>query len=651
MNKYYPHLGQSLRVGNVLLKNRIVNAPMAPPEMGPNGELTSENIGFYGLRAKGGAAVITVSEGIVHMATGRSHTKHLALDNPMELPSLAECAREIHYHNALASIELSHGGKYAGARAQGTDPNAVTRFGPVNEVMSDGRVVTEMPEELIYEIAESFGKAAKMCKDAGFDMVLLHAAHGWLLSQFMSPGTNKRTDKWGGESRENRMRFPLLVIEKVREAVGSGFPIEYRLSGAEYVEGGYDINECIEICKMLDGKVDILYISAGVHENRDSFVITHPSMFLPHGSNVHLAAAVKKHMKHTPVGCVGGINDPAMADEIIASGKADLVCMARQLLVDPNFPKKALSGNADDITKCCRCFTCFATTLGTRITSCALNPQIGRELDQRYSFCPTSPKKVVIVGGGPGGMQAALTAKARGHEVILIEKSSRLGGQLLCEEFVPFKNDLYNYAVQQAKRVEKSGIEIRLNTTATAELIESLSPDALILAVGAKQIIPPIDGIDSPKVKTLDALHSKAPDLGQRVVILGGGLVGSETAVYLDSLGKDVTIVEMKDDIASEANEMHKIALEHQFRDNNVQIHVNTTAVRVTKEGLVCKNSSGEFTVPADSILLAAGMRADWDTVEALRYSAPWYWSIGDCVKAGKVVDATSQGYNIALDI
>lgn len=651
MNKYFPHLASSLRVGNVMLKNRIVNAPMAHPEMGPNGELTSENIGFYGLRAKGGAAVITVSEGIVHMKTGRSHTKHLALDNPMERPSLAECSREIHYHNALASIELSHGGKYAGARAQGVDPSTISRFGPINETLSDGRVVTEMPEELIYEIADSFGKAAAMCKEAGFDMVLLHAAHGWLLSQFMSPGTNKRTDKWGGESRENRMRFPLLVIQKVREAVGPGFPIEYRLSGAEYVDGGYDINECVEICKMLDGKVDILYISAGVHENRDSFVITHPSMFLPHGSNVHLAAEIKKHMKHTPVGCVGGINDPAMAEEIIASGKADIVCLARQLLVDPDFPKKAFSGHADEITKCCRCFNCFSTFLGNRITTCALNPVIGRELDHRYSFCPTTPKRVVIVGGGPGGMQAALTAKSRGHEVTLIEKNSRLGGQLLCEEHVPFKKDLYAYALQQAERVEKAGVSVMLNTTATPELIESLNPDALICAVGAKQIIPRIPGIDSPKVKFLDALHCETPDLGQRVVILGGGLVGSETAIYLDSLGKDVTIVEMKDDYAAESNEMHKIALGHEFAKNNVKMYLSTTASAITEEGLVCKNESGEFTIPADSILLAAGMRADWDTVEELRYSAPWYWSVGDCVKAGKVVDATEQGYYCALDI
>jgi len=402
---------------------------------------------------------------------------------------------------------------------------------------------------------------------------------------------------------------------------------------------------------MLDGKVDILYISAGVHENRDSFVLTHPSMFLPHGSNVHLAAAVKKHMKHTPVGCVGGINDPAQAEEILASGQADLICMARQLLVDPDFPKKALSGHAEDITKCCRCFTCFASTLSNRITSCALNPAIGRELDQRYGRPATSPKKLVVVGGGPGGMQAALTAREQGHEVILIEKANRLGGQLNSEEFVPFKADLYAYARQQERRVMASGVDVRLNTEATPELIEALQPDALVLAVGANPIVPPIPGMDSPKVCGLDALHHPEPKLGQRVVILGGGLVGSETAVYLNGLGKDVTVVEMKDDFAAEANEMHKIALEHEFKNSRITLHLNTSAVAVTEEGLVCRNADGEFTITADSILLAAGMRADWATVERLRYSAPWYWAIGDCVKAGQVVAATEQGHNVVLDL
>ncbi|MDR2502331.1 MAG: NADH:flavin oxidoreductase, partial [Oscillospiraceae bacterium] len=315
MNKYFPSLGAPLKVGGVMLKNRMISWPMSPPDFGPDGTLTKDNIAFYDLRAKGGVSAVCVSEGIVHFATGRSHTKQLALDNPLLLPSLTETARTIHHHDCLATIELSHGGKYAGARAQDADGKAMRRFGPVGETLSDGTIVREMPEALIIEIAESFGRAAALVKTAGFDMCLIHAAHGWLLSQFMSPATNTRTDKWGG-SFESRMRFPLLVIEEIRKNVGSGFPIEFRFSGAEYIPGGYDIDGGIEIAKAVDGLVDIIHVSAGVHENHDAFVITHPSMFLPHGSNVHLAAKIKPHVK-TPVAAGGGLNDPAQMEEII----------------------------------------------------------------------------------------------------------------------------------------------------------------------------------------------------------------------------------------------------------------------------------------------------------------------------------------------
>ncbi|MBN2041072.1 MAG: FAD-dependent oxidoreductase [Spirochaetes bacterium] len=651
MNKYYPHLGSPIKIGGLTFKNRIISAPMSPPDFGPDCTLTKDNIAFYDLRAKGGAAVITVSEGIVDMATGRSHTKQLALDNPLIRPSLAETARTIHHHNCYASIELSHGGKYAGNRTQDEAGKAIKRYGPVAEVLPNGAVVHEMPEDLIYEIAESFGRAAALVKSVGFDMCLIHAAHGWLIHQFMSPATNTRKDKWGGKKFENRMRFPLLVIEKIREAVGPGFPVEYRMSGAEYIPGGYDVNGAVEIAKMIEDKVDILHVSAGVHENRETFVITHPSMFLEHGSNVHLAATIRKHVK-TAVATVGGLNDPDQMEEIIASGKADIVEVARQLLADPFFPKKALMGKKEEITKCCRCFTCFNSFLTNRVEMCALNPVIGRELDHQYSFAPATPKKVVIAGGGPGGMQAALTAKSRGHEVILFEKNSRLGGQLLSEEFVPFKEDLFAYAVQQAKRVKKSGVDMRLNTELTPEMIEEIKPDILVLAVGARQIIPDIPGIDSTNVKGLEAIHKKDPEVGKKVVILGGGLVGSELAVYLNSLGRDVTLVEMRDDYAVDAPEMHKIAIEKELRNSKVDIFLKTKAKEVTDKGLLCIGPDGkDVLLEADTILLAAGMRSELETVEKLRYSAPWSFSIGDCFKVGKVVDAVYGGYYGALDI
>jgi 2,4-dienoyl-CoA reductase-like NADH-dependent reductase (Old Yellow Enzyme family)/thioredoxin reductase len=649
MNQYYPHLGNPIKIAGLTLKNRIVGAPISIPEIGPDENLTRDNIAFYGLRAKGGAAAITISEGIVHSTTGKSHTKHILLDNRMSLPSLTELARMVHRHNSFASIELSHGGKYAGNRSQA---NAhAKRFGPVDEIWPDGTHVYEMPEELILEIADSFGKAAAMVKEAGFDMVLVHGGHGWLINQFMSPNTNTRTDKWGG-SFENRMRFSLLCVEKIREAVGPRFPIEFRMSGAEYTEGGYDINYGVEIAQALDGKVDLIHVSAGVHENKGAFVITHPSIFIEHGCNVHLAAEIKKHVK-TPVATLGGLNDPDMMEDILASGKADVVEMSRQLLADPFFPEKALTGRKDDITKCCRCFSCFGEYLTTRTTVCALNPVIGREREHEATFAPTTPKKVLIAGGGPAGMSAALQASARGHQVILFEKNSRLGGALLCEEYIPFKQDLFNYSQLLAKRLAETNVEVRLNTELTLELAQELNADMIMCAVGTVPILPPIPGIDtSDKVVGLDAIHQAQPAVGDKVVILGGGLIGTETAIYLDSLGKDVTVVEMRNDYAPDTSEMHKIALEVTLKKGHVKMHLNTRAKEVTDEGLLCIDKDGnEVLYPSDSILVAAGMKPNSASVEALRYAAPRFFQIGDCVKVGKVLEAVHGGYYGALDI
>lgn len=644
-NRYYPNLGSPLKIAGCTLKNRMLAAPISNPDVGPDENMSRESIAFYGLRAKGGAACVTISEGIVHSATGKSHTKHILLDNPLSLPSLTEAAAEIHRHGCMASIELSHGGKYArNLQADGTEK----RYGPVDEIWPDGTHVRQMPRELILEIAEGFGNAAALVKKAGFDMVLVHAGHGWLLCQFMSPATNTRTDEWGG-TFENRMRFPLLCIQKIREAVGPQFPIEFRMSGAEYYPGGYDIQYGVEIAKAIDGKVDLIHVSAGRHDS----VLTHPSMFIEHGCNVHLAAEIKKHVK-TPVATLGGLNDPDMMEEIIASGKADVVEMARQLLADPYFPQKALTGNKEDITKCCRCFSCFDAYLGTRTQICALNPVIGREREHKNAFAPTTPKKVLIAGGGPGGMAAALEAAERGHQVILYEKGDRLGGKLLYEEYIPFKEDLFAYARLQEKRVlADHRIEVRFHTQLTAELAQKEEADMIICAVGSVPIVPPIPGLkESDKVTGLEALHAPVPLVGQRVVILGGGLIGSESAVYLDSLSKDVSIVEMRDDYACDAPGMHKLGLKTYFDKSRVKIFLNTTAKAVTEKGLLCVDAEGkELLLEADTILLAAGMRANTEDVEELRYAAPRFLQIGDCIKAGKVQAAVTGGYYGAIDI
>ncbi len=446
------------------------------------------------------------------------------------------------------------------------------------------------------------------------------------------------------------MRFPLLVIEKIREACGPRFPIEFRMSGSEVIPGGYTIEEGIEMAKVLDGKVDIIHVSAGVHENADAFVVTHPSMFIEHGCNVYLAAEIKKHVK-TPVATLGGLNDPDMMEDIIASGKADIVELARQSICDPYFPEKAFSGHKDDITGCCRCFTCFYNYLTNRTFCCAFNPVIGHELESFSAPPATTPKKVVVVGGGPGGMQAAVTAAQRGHSVALYEKNDRLGGQLLAEQYVPFKQDMYNFVKVLERRLDREGVEVHLNTELTPEQAAAMNADVVMVAMGAKPLIPPIPGTDNPKVAGLDALHQNPPAVGQKVVILGGGLVGSETAIYLDSIGRDVTMVEMKDDWAADAYFMHKDAMNIYVRDSRIKIMLKTTAKEITDEGLVCTGPEGEVLLKADTILMAAGLKADRELVDDFYNTAPRVFQIGDCIKAGRVVDAVSTGYYRALEI
>ena len=645
-NKYYPHLASPITINNLTFKNRILGAPMSNPELDSDCNMRKEEIAFHENRARGGLAGVAIGLGIVD-AIGRSHTKEVKLYDVMSLPSLKEAANAMHRHNCNAVMELAHGGKFANARGHGSAEGV--NMGPNDEINGEGHPVRSMTEEDIYRVADCFGQAAKLVKEAGFDMVLIHGGPGWLLGQFSSPAMNHRTDRWGG-SLENRMRFSLLVIEKVREAVGPDFPIEFRMSGAEFTKGGYGIEEGIEMAKAIDGKVDIIHVSAGVHEDPEVFVRTHPSMFIEHGCNVYLAAEIKKHVK-TPVATLGGLNDPDMMEEIIATGKADIIEIARQSICDPYFPEKAFSGNKDDITRCCRCFTCFYNYLTNRTFCCAFNPVVGNELEHKHAFPPTTPKKVIVVGGGPGGMEAAITAAGRGHSVTLYEKNSRLGGQLLSEQYIPFKQDMYNFVKVLEGRLAKSGVDVRLNTELTAEQAAAENADVIITAIGAKPIVPPIPGIDNEKVVGLTALHQPEPALGQKVVILGGGLVGSECAIYLDGLGKDVTIVEMKEDWAADSYFMHKNAMKIYMRDSNIKIHVNTTAKAITDKGLVCQTPEGELVIPADNILLAAGMKADRKAAESFYNAAPRVFETGDCIKAGRVVEAVTTGYYRAIDI
>lgn len=645
----YPHLFSPLRIGNIRMKNRIIAAPTSPSMITTEGHFTPEMIAYLEEKAKGGAGVVTYGEAIVHSATGKSHNKQLQLDSFGVKQGMAQAARAIHNAGAYANIQLSHGGKYGGLASVGGDQDRCdVAYGPSHEVTPVGEV-QEMPKELILEVVESYKTAGKLCKDCGFDMVQVHAAHGWLFSQFLSPVFNQRTDEFGG-SLENRARFLMMALDAVREGVGPEFPIEIRLSGDDLTESGLGLADCVEVAKMVDDKVDLINVSCGNHEDPDMFCRTHPSAFYPRGVNVYLAAEIKKHVK-TPVACVGSLNDPAQMEEIIASGQADVVEIGRAILADPYLPEKALCGCADDITPCLRCYECFGETGKSETVKCSVNPTMGQQLPEKYGRAEAPVKKrVLIVGGGPAGMQAALTAAARGHQVTLAEKADCLGGNLYAASAPYFKKDIADFCEVMKKRVERAAVEVRLNTEVTPEFVEAFDPDALIVAIGSKELVPGIKGIDGANVVMAADAELHPEKLGKRVVIMGGGLVGTEAAVSFAHEGKTCAVIEMRDQVAADANSFYRGGLMPEV-EKSAEIYTNTTVKEVTENGVLCERDGEELLIEADSVVCALGYRSEYDKVDALCEKVDESYVIGDCSKVGLIYHAVNQGYYTAMQL
>jgi NADPH-dependent 2,4-dienoyl-CoA reductase/sulfur reductase-like enzyme len=348
---------------------------------------------------------------------------------------------------------------------------------------------------------------------------------------------------------------------------------------------------------------------------------------------------------------VGALNEPAQMEEILAAGQADIVCMARALLADPELPKKVEQNRTDEILRCIRCLTCHAERMLTQTRICALNPQIGREYEAKFAAPPTAPKRLLIAGGGPGGMQAAVTAVQRGHSVTLCEASDALGGNLRCETNVPFKAAFPKYIETMTRRMELAGVEVRLNTPVTPEFVREFAPDALFVAVGAEAVRPPIPGIDGANVVFGTELERREGEIGRRVAVIGGGLVGCESGLYLAQKGHAVTIIEMRSDVAVDANPRHRPALLAQLAAH-LKVCTGLRALKITPEGVVCENAAGERAfIEADTVLCAAGLRARSEVVDALRGTAPIVEVIGDCVKPDIIRGATWRAYHAALDL
>lgn len=648
MVKKYPNLCKPIKIGNVTFRNRMFSAPMGGTDITADCCIGRGSTAFYELRAKGGAAAVTISECMVHPETDGSHAYHLDLHTPGSLSGFTYTADAIRRHGAIPSVELSHSGQYAGTYLTDKDKKkGLAQYGPSAGVRPDGLEVKELPIEMINEIVKAYGDVAGLAKRAGFEMIMIHGGHGWLINQFLSPYFNQRTDEYGGII-ENRVRFAGEVLDSVRVAVGEGFPIEFRMSGSELFEGGYTLEDGVEIAKLLEDKIDLLHVSAGTYQR--GFSTTHPSMFLPHGCNVYLAAEIKQHVK-VPVATLGGLNDPAMMEEIIASGKADVVEMARALLADHELPRKVMSNQDETIVKCLRCFTCMAERAVTSTRRCTVNPLIGRELDGTEIIKSSNPCKVLVAGGGPGGLEAAITAAKRGHQVILCEKTDQLGGILKGEQAIPFKYEMYELGVTLGKQATEAGVEIRLNTPVTAEYIEKEKVDALIIAIGSEPIIPPMEGMKGDNVVVVNDYYLEKEKIGKEVVVIGGGLAGCEAAIHLAEEGKKVHLVEMRSELAVDANIRHRPILLKQI-ENLVTVHTNYQAQNITSEGVACLDLDGkEILVPGDSVICAVGQRALTREAGELVNCAPYVAQIGDCVRASTITTAIYQGYHAALDI
>ncbi|MEM3759882.1 MAG: FAD-dependent oxidoreductase [Candidatus Bathyarchaeia archaeon] len=641
MESRFPKLFEPINIGRMWLKNRIAMAPMAT-HFAKDGIITEQLINYYVKRAKGGAALIYLEACYFDYMTGRGGPNRIHLHIDENIPKMRQLTDAIHEHNAKIVAQLNHRGRVGVLKHLSSYPVSASS---VPYPLYIGTPPITLSVDQILAIQKSLVNAVRIIMETGFDGVCIHAGHGYLIAQFLSPFTNKRKDIYGG-NLDNRMRFLLEIIEGIKK-LNYDFPCIVRISVDEFVEGGLSLEEAKVIAQRLEEiGVNLIAVSGGA---RDSIEWQVQPTAIPQGCFVHFASHIKKVVK-IPVSVAGRIKNPEMAEKILLEGKADIIDMGRALIADPELPRKVMYGRIDDIKPCIGCLRCFDMACNDMPIICSVNVEVGKE---EVAIKPANnPKRVLIVGGGPAGLEVARVTALRGHDVTLFEKKDELGGQLRLAAVPPYKKEIGDLLKYLVRQILKLGVKIKLREEVTAGSVFNEKFDVLVIATGALPVVPRIPGVHRKNVITAwDVLEGRPKVLGEKIVIIGGGMVGCETADYLSEKGKNVTIIEMLSDVATDVGPVVRKLLLRRLAEKSVMILINSKVEKIEEGNVVIKTFDKKVNIKADTVVLAVGAKPNNELVNSLKGKVPNLLAVGDCVKPQKILEAIHDSFKVAMTI